>query len=161
MHFPAPVVLMKESRMPSAKRSFAVAAALAAVVGAASPAAAASPGPNRAFIGFIAPVAGQAVQLGVKGGFFYCFRWPGGVNTGQPADVDTGIEGWNAYNGRWTREAGTSFSEAIRTDELTAQLFDSASNEIGSGFACQGKPISEVKRLPIRSSGDTYYVDFR
>ncbi|MCH5677700.1 hypothetical protein [Streptomyces gilvus] len=144
------------------RRIVAALGALAAVTAAAGPATAASADSNQTYIGFIAPTAGQAVQFGVNGGAaYYCFRWPGGVNTGAPTYAMSGMELWNPYLGIWQKEADWKFSREFRTTELTAQLFANADNLPGDGLPCKGKPLSAERKLPDRPAVDVYYVDFR
>lgn len=148
--------------MTRVKRTAAALGALVALAAAATPAVAASADDNRTYIGFIAPTAGQAVQLGVDGGTaHYCFRWPGGVNTGEPTDAMSGMELWNSYTGRWEKDADWKFSRNLRGTELTAQLFANADNVTGDGLPCEGEPLTAEQKLPVRPAVDVYYVDFR
>jgi len=142
--------------MPPTSRLAAAACAAVASIAFAGSAHAADDG--REYIGFVAPTAGQSVYFQYKGSqnpewADACFRWPGGVNHGDPASALNGLEAWSSYSRAWVK-AGI-WSKPFREWSIQAQLY--------SGGHCDGAKVGQMKKPPTRPNdgSEVYWIDFR
>ncbi|GHH88845.1 hypothetical protein [Streptomyces capitiformicae] len=142
--------------MPPTSRLAAAVCAAVASISLAGSAHAADDG--RQYVGFIAPPTGQSILFQYKGSqnpdwASACFRWPGGVNRGEPASALNGLEAWNAYRQAW--ENAGIWSKPFRKWSIRAELY--------SGGHCDGAKVGLRKESPFRSNdgSQVYWIDFR